>query len=99
MSDKVYIYVVTPRHISDDQCKYQGAIVEDYSRRTGIATLLVDVSEIDADYSVEHHSYLDEAWGQVMRINEYTLDIAYCRWNDHHIINDDEVCSRLEELK
>jgi len=99
MSDKVYIYVVTPRHISDDQCKYQGAIVEDYSRRTGIATLLVDVSEIDTEYTVEHHSYVDEAWGQLMTINEYTLDIAYCKWNDHHIINDDEVCSRLEELK
>ena len=97
--NKVCIVVETERHISDDQSTYQGAIVDDYNRSTRLATLFVDVSEIDADYDVEHHSYLDDAWGLVMRVNEYTLNIRYCKWYGHHILNDDEVCSRLEEYR
>lgn len=95
MSKKIFIKVEAI--VPDDVDHFEGADIDDFDRVNCIASLLVDPSEIDAEYIVVNSADTHEFWGQVF--NEPT-DILFneaCTWHGRPIINDADVCWALEE--
>ena len=91
--DKALIDIVALVH--DDASEFHGAQIEDFDRDTGVASLIVNLDEIEAEMNARQKFYTDEAWGQVSVFREEWIDVISCTWNGYSIINFEDVCERL----
>ena len=91
--DKALINIVALVH--DDADDFMGAQIDDFDRSTGVASLIVNLDEIEAEMSTRQEVYTDEAWGQVAVFREEWIDVISCTWNGYSIINFEDVCERL----
>jgi hypothetical protein len=95
--DKALIKIVALVH--DDADDFMGAQIDDFDRDTGIASLIVDLDEIEAEMNTRQEVYTDEAWGQVAVFREEYIDVISCTWNGYSIINFEDVCERLHHYE
>jgi len=91
--DKALINIVALVH--DDATEFHGAQIDDFDRDTGIASLIVDLDEIEAEMNTRQEVCTDEAWGQVAVFREEWIDVISCTWSGYSIINFEDVCERL----
>lgn len=91
--DKALINIVALVH--DDADDFMGAQIDDFDRNTGVASLIVNLDEIEAEMNTRQEVYTDEAWGQVTVCREEWIDVISCTWNGYSIINFEDVCERL----
>jgi len=81
--------------IPEDADDYLGADIEDHDAKAGTALLYVHPYEIDASFDESTDIIETEAWGQVQCDEIYYLDVHWCKWKDHPIINDEDVCYEI----
>ena len=91
--DKALINIVALVH--DDADDFMGAQIDDFDRDTGVASLIVNLDEIEAEMNPRQEVYTDEAWGQVAVFREEWIDVISCTWNGYSVINFEDVCERL----
>jgi len=95
--DKALINIVALVH--DDADEFMGAQIDDYDRNTGIASLIVDVDEIDHD-EIPHQDWdTTEFHGNVATLPHTWIEPVSCTWNGYEIINDQEICERLHHYE
>ena len=95
--DKALINIVALVH--DDADDFMGAQIDDFDRDTGVASLIVNLDEIEAEMNTRQEVYTDEAWGQVAVFREEWIDVISCTWNGYSIINFEDVCERLHNYE
>ena len=54
------IYIQVEASVPDDMDEFEGAIIDDFDRNTGIALLFVDPFDIEADYDVVEKDFPDD---------------------------------------
>jgi hypothetical protein len=74
-----------------------GAKAEDYNPDTQVVTLEVDAGDIEADYEIHGGMYPHEIWGAIQMVEEYEITVKTCKWQNYHILNDEDVCAAIEE--
>lgn len=89
------INILVHGSIEEDADDYLGAIIEDYDEKAGVLHLFVDPEEVDAGFIMESGTEYTEAWGQIASHEIVDLVVFNCTWNDHQIINDEDVCWEL----
>jgi hypothetical protein len=89
------INILVHGSIEEDADDYLGAIIEDYDEKKGILHLFVDPDEVQSAFIMESETEETEAWGQIATRNIVDIVVLNCTWNDHEIINDEDVCWEL----
>ena len=74
------------------------ANAEDYDAKAKVVTLLVDPKSIDDHYHPVGGRYPVEFEGRKEFVEEIGICVHSCKWQDHNIINAEEVCAKLEGL-
>ena len=74
------------------------AHAEDYDAEAKVVTLLVDPKSIDDHYHPVGGRYPVEFEGRKEFVEEVGICVHSCKWQDHNIINAEEVCAKLEGL-
>ena len=74
------------------------ANADDYNEEAKIVTLLVDPKSIDDHYHPVGGRYPVEFEGRKEFVEEIGICVHSCKWQDHNIINAEEVCAKLEGL-
>jgi hypothetical protein len=74
------------------------ARAEDYDEEAKVVTLLVDKKSIDDHYHPVGGRYPVEFEGRKEFVEEIGICVHSCKWQDHNIINAEEVCAKLEGL-
>ena len=83
--------------IHDDAGDFMGAEIDDYDRDTGIASLIVDVDELEITTVPRQEISTTEAWGQVVVHREQWIEVTSCKWNGYAVINQQQIEERLNE--
>ena len=74
------------------------ASADDYDAEAKVVTLLVDPKSIDDHYHPVGGRYPVEFEGRKEFVEEIGICVHSCKWQDHNIINAEEVCAKLEGL-
>jgi hypothetical protein len=74
------------------------ASADDYDAEAKVVTLLVDSKSIDDHYHPVGGRYPVEFEGRKEFVEEIGICVHSCKWQDHNIINAEEVCAKLEGL-
>ena len=91
----VLIQIVAIVH--DDVDDFMGAEIDDYDRDTGIASLIVDMDELEITTVQRQEISTTEAWGQVVVHREQWTEVTSCRWNGYPVLNHQQIEERLNE--
>jgi hypothetical protein len=76
----------------------KSAKAEHYDAEAKVITLLVDQKSIDDHYHPVGGRYPVESEGRKEFVEEIGICVHSCKWQDHTIINAEEVCAKLEGL-
>ena len=93
------IYIQVEAFIPDDMDEFEGAIIDDFNRNTGIALLSVEAFDIDADYDVVESNEGHEFWGEFVSEKIQILFERECSWHGRPILNAEDVCWELEDMR
>ena len=77
---EVLIQIVAIVH--DDADDFMGVEIDDYDRNTGIASLIVDMDDLDMTTVQRQEISTTEAWGQVAVNREQWTEVTSCKWNE-----------------
>ena len=91
--DKVLIKIRSIVH--DDADDFLGATIDDFDRANGVASLIVNLDEVNAETILRQEFFASEAWGQVAIFREEFIEVKSCTWNDFPIINYEDVCDAI----
>ena len=91
--DEVLIQVVAIVH--DDADDFMGAEIDDYDRDTGIASLIVDMDDIEMTTVPRQEVSTTEAWGQVVVHREQWIEVTSCKWNGYPVLNGQQIADSL----
>ena len=81
----------------DDADDFMGVEIDDYDRDTGIASLIVDMDDIEMTTVQRQEISTTEAWGQVVVHREHWTEVTSCKWNEYAVINHQQIEERLNE--
>ena len=95
LKDEVLIQIVAIVH--DDVDDFMGAEIDDYDRDTGIASLIVDMDDLEMTTIQRQEISTTEAWGQVAVHREEWTEVTSCKWNGYAVINHQQIEERLNE--
>ena len=95
LKGEVLIQIVAIVH--DDAEDFMGAEIDDYDCDTGIASLIVDIDDLEMKPIQCQEIFTTEAWGQVADHREEWIDLISCKWNGYVVINRERVKERLNE--
>ena len=90
---EVLIQIVAIVH--DDADDFMGAEIDDYDRNTGIASLIVDVDDIEMTTVQRQEISTTEAWGQVAVNREQWTEVTSCKWNGYPVLNHQQIADSL----
>lgn len=90
---EVLIQIVAIVH--DDTDDFMGAEIDDYDRDTGIASLIVDVDDIEMTTVPRQEVSTTEAWGQVVVHREQWIEVTSCKWNGYPVLNGQQIADSL----
>ena len=90
---EVLIQIVALVH--DDADDFMGAEIDDYDRDTGIASLIVDVDDIEMTAVPRQEVSTTEAWGQVVVHREQWIEVTSCKWNGYPVLNGQQIADSL----
>ena len=90
---EVLIQIVAIVH--DDVDDFMGAEIDDYDRDTGIASLIVDVDDIEMTTVPRQEVSTTEAWGQVVVHREQWIEVTSCKWNGYPVLNGQQIADSL----
>ena len=93
--DEVLIQIVAIVH--DHAEDFIGAEIDDYDCDTGIASLIVDMDDLEMTTIQRQEISTTEAWGQVAVHREEWTEVTSCKWNGYAVINRERVEERLNE--
>lgn len=93
--NEVLIQIVAIVH--DDAEDFMGAEIDDYDRDIGIASLIVDMDDLEITTIQRQEISTTEAWGQVAVHREEWTEVTSCKWNGYAVINRERVEERLNE--
>ena len=82
---------------SNPESSFYGIEIDDYDRDTGIASLIVDIDDLEMKPIQRQEISTTEAWGQVADHREEWIDLISCKWNGYAVINRERVEERLNE--
>ena len=74
------------------------AVADDYDAEANVVTLLVDRQSIKDQYHPYGGLYPIEVEGRKEFDEEIGICVHSCKWQDHNIINAEEVCAKIEGL-
>jgi hypothetical protein len=74
-----------------------GAEIDDYDRNTGIASLIVDMDDLEVTHAQRQEISTTEAWGQVVVHREQWTEVTSCKWNGYPVLNHQQIEERLNE--
>ena len=83
--------------VHDDADDFMGVEIDDYDRNTGIASLIVDVDDIEMTTVQRQEISTTEAWGQVVVHREQWTEITSCKRNEYAVLNQQQIEDRLNE--
>ena len=90
---EVLIQIVALVH--DDADDFMGAEIDDYDRDTGIASLIVDMDDIEMTTVPRQEVSTTEAWGQVVVHREQWIEVTSCKWNGYPVLNGQQIADSL----
>ncbi|BCV04461.1 MAG: hypothetical protein CM15mV86_500 [uncultured marine virus] len=90
---EVLIQIVAIVH--DDADDFMGFEIDDYDRDTGIASLIVDVDDIEITTVPRQEVSTTEAWGQVVVHREQWIEVTSCKWNGYPVLNGQQIADSL----
>ena len=90
---EVLIQIVAIVHAAADD--FMGAEIDDYDRDTGIASLIVDVDDIEMTTVPHQEVSTTEAWGQVVVHREQWTEVTSCKWNGYPVLNHQQIADSL----
>ena len=90
---EVLIQIVALVH--DDADDFMGFEIDDYDRDTGIASLIVDVDDIEMTTVPRQEVSTTEAWGQVVVHREQWIEVTSCKWNEYPVLNGQQIADSL----
>jgi|TARA_R100000455_G_C6139130_1_gene33050 hypothetical protein len=90
---EVLIQIVAIVH--DDADDFMGAEIDDYDRDTGIASLIVDVDDLEMTTVPRQEISTTEAWGQVVVHREQWIEVTSCKWNGYPVLNSQQIADSL----
>lgn len=90
---EVLIQIVALVH--DDADDFMGFEIDDYDRDTGIASLIVDVDDIEMTTVPRQEVSTTEAWGQVVVHREQWIEVTSCKWNGYPVLNSQQIADSL----
>ena len=90
---EVLIQIVAIVHDAADD--FMGAEIDDYDRDTGIASLIVDVDDIEMTTVPRQEVSTTEAWGQVVVHREQWTEVTSCKWNGYPVLNHQQIADSL----
>jgi hypothetical protein len=93
--DEALIQIIAIVH--DDAEDFMGAEIDDYDRDTGIASLIVDMDDLEMTPVQRQEISTTEAWGQVADHREEWTEVTSCKWNGYAVINHQQIEERLNE--
>ena len=93
LKGEVLIQIVAIVH--DDAEDFMGAEIDDYDRNTGIASLIVDVDDIEMTTVQRQEISTTEAWGQVAVNREQWTEVTSCKWNGYPVLNHQQIADSL----
>ena len=95
--DEVLIQIVAIVH--DHAEDFMGAEIDDYffDRDIGIASLIVDMDDLEMTTVQRQEISTTEAWGQVAVHREEWTEVTSCKWNGYAVINHQQIEERLNE--
>ena len=94
LKDEVLIQIVAILH-DDDADDFMGAEIDDYDRDTGIASLIVDMDDIEMTTVPRQEVSTTEAWGQVVVHREQWIEVTSCKWNGYPVLNGQQIADSL----
>tara|TARA_R100000426_G_scaffold24933_1_gene21221 strand:- start:237 stop:533 length:297 start_codon:yes stop_codon:yes gene_type:complete len=81
--------------VHDDADDFMGAEIDDYDRDTGIASLIVDMDDIEMTTVPRQEVSTTEAWGQVVVHREQWIEVTSCKWNGYPVLNGQQIADSL----
>ena len=90
---EVLIQIVAIVHDAADD--FMGAEIDDYDRDTGIASLIVDVDDIEMTTVPRQEVSTTEAWGQVVVHREQWTEVTSCKWNGYPVLTHQQIADSL----
>ena len=91
--DEVLIQIVAIVH--DDADDFMGVEIDDYDRDTGIASLIVDMDDLEMTTVPRQEISTTEAWGQVIVHREQWIEVTSCKWNGYPVLNRQQIADSL----
>lgn len=91
--DEVLIQIVATVH--DDAEDFMGVEIDDYDRDTGIASLIVDMDDLEMTTVPRQEISTTEAWGQVIVHREQWIEVTSCKWNGYPVLNRQQIADSL----
>ena len=81
--------------VYDDADDFMGVEIDDYDRDTGIASLIVDMDDLDMTTVQRQEISTTEAWGQVAVNREQWTEVTSCKWNGYPVLNHQQIADSL----
>ena len=95
LKGEVLIQIVAIVH--DDANDFIDAEIDDYDRNTGIASLIVDMDDIEITTVQRQEISSTEAWCQVVVHREQWTEVTSCKWNGYPVLNQQQIEEMLNE--
>ena len=94
---KQTIGIQVAAELNEDDLEFEGCMVDDYDPKDKVAFLVVPLSDIDTEYSLNGGMYPDEFWGSIVMVEEIEITVHRCQWEGHDILNAEDVAWEYEQ--
>lgn len=94
---KQMIGIQVTAELDEDELELDGWMVDDYDPKDKTAFLVVPLSDIDTEYSLNGGMYPHEVWGAIVMVEEIEITVHRCQWEGHDILNAEDVAWEYEQ--